>query len=110
MSTPKSKPSRRQCAKCPWRFDVDPNDIPNGYCATKHAALRDTITEGFGPLRIMACHETPIGHEVPCVGWLVNQLGPGNNLSLRMRVSAGQIDGNVRTMLIRFTHHRGQHE
>ncbi len=91
---------RKQCQKCPWKVDVDPNDIPGGYCATKHAALSDTIAEGLrdGPIRIMACHETSLGRELPCVGWLVNQLGTGNNLSLRMRVAAGQIDGNVRTV------------
>ena len=33
----------------------------------------------------MACHETPPGEELPCVGWLANQLGLGNNLGLRMR-------------------------
>jgi len=82
--------SRRQCAKCPWRVDVDPNDIPNGYCATKHANLRDTVARPGelrlgGPLRMMACHETMPGKELPCVGWLAHQLGPGNNLTLRLR-------------------------
>jgi hypothetical protein len=46
----------------------------------------------------MACHEAPTGAEQPCVGWLANQLGPGNNLALRMRVMFGQIDGNVVTV------------
>lgn len=74
-----------QCAKCPWRKDVDPRDIPNGYCETKHANLKDTIAEPgafdlSGPLRAMACHET---HDAHCVGWLSNQLGPGNNIPLR---------------------------
>ncbi len=43
----------------------------------------------------MACHEAPVGKEVHCVGWLVNQLGPGNNLGLRLRVITGQVDANV---------------
>lgn len=78
-----------QCAKCPWRKDVDPHDIPNGYCETKHRALADTIAiEGdlstlFGPLRMMACHEL---EDAPCVGWVANQAGPGNNLGLRLRL------------------------
>lgn len=78
-----------QCQKCPWRKDVDPHDIPDGYCETKHAALSDTIAkEGDmsgigGPLRVMACHETQDAH---CVGWLVNQAGPGNNIGLRLRL------------------------
>lgn len=29
----------------------------------------------------MACHET---HDAHCIGWLANQLGPGNNIALRL--------------------------
>jgi len=76
--------------------DVDPYDIPNGYCEDKHKALESTINEGLGSitdhLHIMACHESPVDHEKPCVGWLANQLGPGNNLGLRMAVLCGHID------------------
>jgi hypothetical protein len=84
----------KQCAKCPWRKDVNPTDIPNGYCPTKHAALDKTIAKGdalaqletlrSGVLPIMACHETGDAH---CVGWLANQLGPGNNIALRLAMS-----------------------
>lgn len=76
----------KQCKKCPWRVDVDPHDIPNGYCEDAHAALEGTIVHGFraGALRLMACHESPVGKEKPCVGWLDNQIGPGNNIGLRM--------------------------
>lgn len=80
--------SRRQCAKCPWRKDVDPYTIPNGYDVEKHRALAGTINSGLasiGPeLRIFACHESKPGREIHCVGWLANQLGPGNNLGLRI--------------------------
>lgn len=94
-----SKAPRRQCAKCPWKVSTDPHDIPNGYCAAKHANLKRTIAEPgdirvFGPLRMMACHETPIGAEKPCVGWLAHQLGPGNNLALRFAAMTGQVDTN----------------
>ncbi|HZL96832.1 MAG TPA: DUF6283 family protein [Vicinamibacterales bacterium] len=79
---------RRQCAKCPWRKDVDPRDIPNGYSRHKHAALADTIADPgrftAGPLRVMACHESAVGAERPCVGWLHNQLVDGNNIALRL--------------------------
>lgn len=77
----------KQCKKCPWRVDVDPHDIPDGYCEDAHAALEGTIARGFnagGTLRMMACHESPVGKERPCVGWLSNQLGPGNNIGLRL--------------------------
>jgi hypothetical protein len=43
----------------------------------------------------MACHESLEGAEEPCVGWLVNQLGPGNNLLLRLQVMRGTIDADV---------------
>lgn len=77
-----------QCAKCPWRKDVNPHDIPNGYCPTKHANLKRTIAKDFTnvfakELHVMACHET---HDSYCLGWLMNQLGPGNNIALRLRM------------------------
>lgn len=79
----------KQCAKCPWRKDVDPNDIPNGYCEVKHANLKDTIAipgdiSMVGqPMRVMACHET---HDAHCIGWLEYQLGPGNNIPMRIDI------------------------
>lgn len=92
MSTP-----RKQCVKCPWKVSTNPHDIPNGYDPKKHANLKDTIADGsagFGKFKLMACHESPVGREKPCVGWLANQLGPGNNLSLRLAVCVGQVDAN----------------
>lgn len=87
---------RRQCKACPWRVGVDaPRDIPGGYCETKHAKLKGTIRSGLeslnGPLRVMACHEYDVGAELPCVGWLANQLGPGNNIALRLRAMRGEL-------------------
>jgi hypothetical protein len=85
-----------QCAKCPWRVDVDPHDIPNGYCETKHAGLVDTIADP-GSLRMngkaMACHETDDAH---CVGWVAHQLGRGNNLGLRMQMMTCENIGKLR--------------
>lgn len=34
-------------------------------------------------MKVMACHEE---HEAHCIGWLVNQVGPGNNIALRLRL------------------------
>ena len=77
----------KQCAKCPWRVDVNPHDIPDGYSEEKHKSLKCTIAKdvysSFNQQRAMACHETDDAH---CVGWLVNQLGPGNNIGLRLRM------------------------
>ena len=95
---------RRQCAKCPWKVGVDPYDIPNDYCELKHAALADTIAKSAslerlgGDLHMMACHETGGGERLPCVGWLHNQLGVGNNLPLRLAAMTGQVDANVETV------------
>lgn len=76
-----------QCAKCPWRVETDPYDIPNGYDVEKHRALEKTIARGIDlggdALSVMACHEAETAH---CVGWLVNQLGSGNNIALRIQM------------------------
>lgn len=92
----------KQCKKCPWKVGTTPQDIPGGYCETRHRALKSTIAEpgtmsGFaGPM--MACHEATVGSELPCVGWLVQQIGDGNNIALRLRVITGEVDGNVETV------------
>lgn len=85
----------KQCKACPWkRSTVPARDIPNGYSRKKHKALKCTVaTPGepcAGPLKMMACHETPVGRERPCVGWVANQLGPGNNIALRMTALDGR--------------------
>lgn len=99
-----SKRPRRQCAKCPWKVGTDPRSIPHGYCEIEHAGLRSTIAgepdvqQLLDPLRIMACHESIRGKDLACVGWMENQLGPGNNLALRLAVMTGRIDGNIETV------------
>jgi hypothetical protein len=88
----------RQCKACPWKKSTRPTrDIPGGYCATKHARLESTIAEEHnfsalvsGTLRLMACHESQTGADYPCVGWLVHQLGPGNNMALRFLARDGR--------------------
>lgn len=88
----------KQCKACPWKKSVTPDtDIPGGYCETKHENLHTTIAEPgslhFGSeLRMMACHESSPGREQPCVGWVSHQLGPGNNIGLRMMALEGQFN------------------
>lgn len=78
-----------QCAKCPWKVTTNPHDIPNGYSEELHQGLACTIAEP-GSLRsagrAMSCHEHPPSDEAHCVGWLTHQLGPGNNIGLRLRM------------------------
>lgn len=79
-----------QCRKCPWKKSTNPYDIPNGYSVDKHCNLKETIAQDplaslrQDTLRIMACHESTADNEQHCVGWLINQLGQGNNLGLRL--------------------------
>lgn len=105
----KARRERRQCAKCPWKKSTDPHAIPDGYCEAKHLALADTIAPQnpmpeqiaaslMGPLKIFACHDSKPGRELACVGWLVNQLGPGNNIPLRIAVRSGRVSARVRTV------------
>jgi len=87
----------QQCVKCPWRVDTDPHEIPNGYSEEKHRALKSTIADEsmglFGNTSVMACHET---HDAHCIGWLVNQVGPGNNIGLRIRMMSCENARNIK--------------
>lgn len=79
----------RQCDKCPWKVSTNPHDIPNAYTEDLHAFLAATIAvpaslNGNG--HIMTCHEHPVGEEAHSVGWLMKQIGPGNNIPLRLKV------------------------
>jgi len=91
----------RQCPKCPWRVGVDPTTIPNGYSEDRHRALASTIAKPadisnlHGEQRSMACHET---HDAHCIGWLVNQLGAGNNIGLRLRMMTCSNADQIRTL------------
>lgn len=93
----------RQCAKCPWKVTTNPHDIPNGYDEEKHRLLERTIAEPaslFFSSRAMACHERKdTDADRYCIGWLMHQLGPGNNIGLRMRMlnydlSGVELDGD----------------
>lgn len=85
-----------QCEKCPWRVDVDPYDIPDGYDPKKHRALEKTIARP-GTIDLdasaMACHEMDDAH---CIGWLVNQISPGNNIGLRIRMISCENASRIR--------------
>jgi len=93
----------RQCAKCPWQVAVNPHDIPDGYSEEAHAALAGTIARPgaidlTSPLRVMACHESQPEDEMHCVGWLANQLGPGNNIILRLMMRTCENAAKIRTI------------
>lgn len=80
---------KRQCKNCPWKKGADVSKIPN-YVEEQHVNLRGTIADagslyslGMG-VEMMACHNSTEEAPYPCVGWAVNQLGPGNNIPLRL--------------------------
>jgi hypothetical protein len=77
-----------QCANCPWKVGSDLSAI-HGYSRQQHEGLKSTIAvdTGFNVTATMACHNSGEGHEnmIHCVGWLANQLGPGNNIPLRIQ-------------------------
>ena len=79
----------KQCKNCPWRVDADLSQIP-GYSEQQHVNLQYTISKSpFDyfteyEIRAMACHCSPEHEPEMCVGWLINQLGEGNNIQLRL--------------------------
>jgi hypothetical protein len=42
-------------------------------------------------MRAMACHHSKPGAEFACAGWVHNQLGPGNNIAVRLAVMTGSL-------------------
>ena len=46
----------------------------------------------------MACHESPPGRETHCIGWLVHQLGVGNDLALRLKMLDCENVGELQTI------------
>lgn len=97
----------KQCEHCPWKKSTNPFDIPHGYSEELHESLEDTIAiEGdlTGNGKMMACHEHPPGEEAPCIGWVFHQLGPGNNIPLRLMALEGHFDH------VEWPDHETQHE
>lgn len=93
-----------QCRGCPWKKSAKPKrDIP-GYCERKHHGLAQTIAEPesierlSGSLPVFACHDSKPGVTRPCVGWAVHQLGPGNNIALRLHARGNPDYANLKTV------------
>lgn len=83
----------KQCAKCPWKKKTNPHKIPNGYSVEKHQGLSATIATDPVELQlakesinVMACHESNSEDQEYCIGWLMHQLGKGNNIQMRIRM------------------------
>lgn len=79
---------RKPCASCPWRVDQDAQSIPN-FSLDLAEGLANTCPDerGFGPdfgSPQFACHQSKIGAEVVCAGWLAmaGAAHPGVRLSV----------------------------
>lgn len=87
---------KKQCKACPWKKSTIPqDDIPGGYSEELHEGLCH-LKDDAGPFqtgKIMGCHESKPGSEYACVGWLAHELGPGNNIGLRLRcMNTGKLE------------------
>jgi uncharacterized protein DUF6283 len=91
----KKRTSVKQCPSCPWRVACVPGRDILRYRRGLHENLRGTIQTGLASLtsvmRVMGCHYSAPGEDFACAGWLANQLGDGNNLAVRIAVSAGRL-------------------
>ena len=84
----------RQCKACPWRKSTAPAvDIPGGYNKRRHTNL--ARCDGSAGSAAMACHESPVGSEQACVGWLAWAVGPGNSIPLRLAAMRGDWNPNA---------------
>jgi hypothetical protein len=84
-----SLPLTKQCKNCPWKESVNPADIPNGFDYKSHKKLIESQPKEFeitDKLSVMACHNSNDNDQMFCVGYLHNQLGVGNNISLRLKM------------------------
>jgi len=85
-----------QCKSCPWRVGCEPADDIPGYSEELHRKLTctiagDPIASLFKRTAVMACHYSKEGEEIPCAGWLENQIGAGNNIGMRLAVMRGHL-------------------
>ena len=97
-----------QCKKCPFKVSTNPHDIPDGYCEIKHQGMESTITDPEDPvgefyrtareLNVMACHHSTPTNTQHCVGWIANQIGPGNNIRLRLNLRSCENARKIKTV------------
>lgn len=88
------KPLEKPCPSCPWRVDQHAEDI-QGFSLQLAEELASTCPDprGYGPdfgAPLFACHQSKIGAEVRCAGWLakVGHTHP----NVRLSVAQGQLD------------------
>jgi len=90
----------QQCKTCPWKKGAKCANIPN-YDLNLHQDLSKSIADEDGnlsklnqPITGMACHYSG-QNQIPCAGWLHNQIGDGNNIPLRIWFSNNYPNGSI---------------
>lgn len=84
----------RPCSACPWRSDSHADEIP-GFRLELAERLAESCpdTRGMGPefdAPVFACHESRVGEEIACAGWLATA---GNaHPGIRLAVMQGRLD------------------
>lgn len=88
------KPPHPPCASCPWRRDQDAQDIPHFSLGLAEQLARTCPDErGMGPdfgAPMFACHQSKLGGEVHCAGWLAS-VGHAHP-SVRLGIMQGRLD------------------
>ncbi len=88
------KPPHPPCASCPWLGDQDAQDIPHFSLGLAEQLARTCPDErGMGPdfgAPMFACHQSKLGGEVHCAGWLAS-VGHAHP-SVRLGIMQGRLD------------------
>lgn len=81
-------PSLLPCATCPWRVDKDSRTIPL-YNHAKACNLMNTVGDGDGLRKIMACHGSSEEEPRACNGYLARE--GWSNINVRILLARGLI-------------------
>lgn len=103
----------KQCDSCPWKKGIMPEDITQGFDLEYYQGVREQFqASGLESIhkqhKQMACHMHPDSNPTPCVGWLINQAGIGNNLFIRLQLMQVenscdlQVDGEQHNSILDF--------
>ncbi|MBS0426069.1 MAG: hypothetical protein JSR41_02135 [Proteobacteria bacterium] len=88
------KPPHQPCPSCPWRMDQDAQDIPHFSLAlAERLAATCPDHRGRGPdfgAPMFACHQSKVGAEVHCAGWLAS-VGHAHP-AVRLGIVSGRLD------------------
>ncbi len=83
----------KPCSSCPWQIDSVAQDIPNFDLALAEGLMNCCPDKrGMGPdfgASIFACHQSKVGAEIACAGWLA--IVGHRHPSVRLAIMAGRL-------------------